>query len=208
MVIELIGTVIKIGSKEILKNINMTIAPSSFNRIKGENGSGKSLLMATLVGGHKNFKGQIIRTFSKNQIVYITEPYFFSDDEKVKQIVLLLSYFYQVSRDLVIDIANKLGLDYERISNLKAGELSTGMKRKLQIIPLYFDHCDIFFLDEIFNGLDQRSQELTLHRLKNLVERNATIVIIEHQEHLLRQLSGNSKEVVWECLNGVVRLMD
>lgn len=199
---------ISIGNNLILQDVSVEIKEKSLIRITGENGAGKTVLMNTMLGIISTVKGERNIMFKKEEVCYINDNAFFFDDEKVSEILKIISWFYSTKIKDIVEALKNLGLNYNSIRNKKVYELSKGMKKKLMIVPMMFDNSKLLFLDEVFTGLDLQSQENILEVIKKKYNEQATIVFIEHNEEIAKRILDRELRIgVIECKEKTVLQM-
>lgn len=202
MKIKLQSCTIGIGKKEILKNINFNLIKGTFIHLKGKNGSGKTVFMQSLLGFNKVLKGTRISRYQRDKICYIPDTSFFNDNESIRDVLKATSHFYKAEMSVLYNILNHLQFDESVSYHQKVASLSKGTKKKLELLPLFIDGLDLYFLDEIMTGLDTNSLIIVCARLKFLKEQNATLIMTEHNHHVtdyLNHLIPDIQEVT--CIN-------
>ena len=202
MRIELKNCHIKIGKKTILKDVCFKLQKEDFIHLKGKNGSGKTVLMQSLLGFNKITKGQRHSEYLKSSICYIPDVPFFNANETVHDVLKATAYFYDSDLVSLYKILDFLNFDETVKMSQKIITISKGSKKKLELIPLFLKPLKLYFLDEITHGLDTDSLIVVCARLKELHELKATIVLIEHNQHITNYLSHiipDIKEVT--CVN-------
>ena len=143
--------------RELVHDLNLTIALGEKVAIIGEEGNGKSSLLALLVNpkahfDHLSYEGTINKTDSPQ--VYI--PQQISDS---LQSLTLNDYFFADTYDLdyatLYRLADELRFDSERFASSQLiSTLSGGEKLKIQLIRELARPHDIIFLDEPSNDMD------------------------------------------------------
>ncbi|MBS4750911.1 ATP-binding cassette domain-containing protein [Granulicatella sp. zg-ZJ] len=179
---------INIYDKNILSDVTFVLRKGDFYRIKGNNGSGKTVFLNTILGLNRHVEGKYKVFFNKDTVSYITANPFFLDSEKVSSVIDILSFFYNVSKADIIDKLDILDMNFENIKGKKTFELSTGMRKKLCLIPLFFENIELYVLDEIFSGVDESTQFVLQNRLCELHKKNVTVIIVEHSESIIEKL--------------------
>ena len=166
--------------RELVHDLNLTIATGEKVAIIGEEGNGKSSLLALLVNpkahfDHLSYEGTINKPHSPQ--VYI--PQQISDD---LQSLTLNDYFFADTYDLdyatLYRLADELHFDSERFASSQlVSSLSGGEKLKIQLIRELARPHDIIFLDEPSNDMDLT----TMTWLKNFIKHSdQTIIYISH----------------------------
>lgn len=85
--------------------------------------------------------------------------------------------------DRIDDVLDLLDLLPKK--HTKAGELSGGQMRLLEIGRLYLQDVDLFLLDEPTAGVSPKLKKQVIELLKKIVETGKTVVIVEHDFHFL-----------------------
>lgn len=204
--IKVVNGVIKFGDEIILQNINLSIDKGYTYIIRGENGSGKTTLVNAILGLENRINKSVFSNVDVEAIIYIPDTPFFTDKEKVKRVIKEISYMYEISN---FEVNKYLEiLNFPQKNDALVGQLSKGTVNKLKIIPLFSDK-EVYVLDEIFVGLDSKTQALVLERLKELILKERTILIIEHNVSIVSQIQKyrGVKEILCEsktvkCDNG------
>ena len=170
--------------RELVHDLNLTIATGEKVAIIGEEGNGKSSLLALLVNpkahfDHLTYEGTINKPDSPQ--VYI--PQQISDD---LQSLTLNDYFFADTYDLdyatLYRLADELHFDSERFASSQlVSSLSGGEKLKIQLIRELARPHDIIFLDEPSNDMDLT----TMTWLKNFIKHSDQTII--HLELLKRR---------------------
>jgi len=164
------------GTKQVLKEINISFKKGNIYGIVGENGSGKTTLFRC-IAELENYNGKITSDFQqlKNHLgLLFTESYFFARITGKEYIQLLLN-----ARNIkVLNIETKNIFDLPL--NQYASTYSTGMKKKLALTTILLQENDCFILDEPFNGVDIQSNIIIAEIIKKLKELGKTVIISSH----------------------------
>lgn len=129
---------INIYDKNILSDVTFILKKGDFYRIKGSNGSGKTVFLNTILGLNSHVEGNYKVFFNKDTVSYITANPFFLDSEKVRSIIDMLCFFYNVPKLDVISKLDILNMNFEDVKGKKAFELSTGMRKKNMSYTAFF----------------------------------------------------------------------
>jgi lipooligosaccharide transport system ATP-binding protein len=120
-------------------------------------------------------------------------------DLTVRENLALYAEFYDINRQQTAERIDEL-LDFVELKqkmNDRIEELSTGMKRRLQIARALINHPKLIIADEPTTGLDPQARRLIWQRLRGLKERGTTIVLttqyMEEAEQLCDRLLIMSK---------------
>jgi phospholipid/cholesterol/gamma-HCH transport system ATP-binding protein len=197
---------VKLGGREILKDISFEIEKGSSVVIIGQSGSGKTVLIKTILGIIKSYKGEIY-IFGEN-INRI-------DEEKLKKIRERIGMVFQNSalfdslnvwrnvgfyylyhsdkseeeiKIMAIEILKKLGLD-ESVADMMPEELSGGMKKRVSIARCLISQPEILFYDEPTTGLDPITSENLTELIKKIhKDFNTTDITVTHDVKLASKI--------------------
>ena len=192
---------IYIGKKLVLSKLNLQITPASFIHIKGPNGSGKTVLMQALLGFY-TVEGNHTRFAKSPSIVYIPDHPFFDENTQIKQIYQAYQFFYNTPLDKLHAVVELLNIQESR--SQRVSTLSLGTQKKLQIMPLFLNPCDIYILDEITLSLDAQTIEHITSRIIELHHLHKTILISEHNQDVIHTLSKHIKMKEFLCENNTI----
>ena len=211
----------RIGDKEILKGINLTIGDGEVHAIMGPNGSGKSTLSAVLVG---------------NPLYEVTEGEAWYNGKNLLEMKpedrahegLFLSFQYPVeipgvSMTNFMKAAINEKRKYQGLEPLTAGEFIKLMKAKREIVQLDSKLAnrsvnegfsggekkrnEIFqmamleptlsILDETDSGLDVDAMRIVAEGVNKLHTENTSTIVITHYERLLDMIKPSVIHVLW-----------
>jgi len=132
------------GKEEVFRNFNYEFS-GNFYLVIGPNGSGKTTLL-NCIANYIRYSGSIK---IDGKLSYLPEKRGFDDDFKVKDLINLLSKFYDTDASGYIkDFSLSQHMD-KTIS-----ELSKGSKTKLYIICTLLKPASTYIFDEPTDGLD------------------------------------------------------
>ncbi len=185
---------IKVNGTTILENLNFEIKENEKVIVVGSTGSGKSILLKTLVGFYE-YTGSIkignteIRDLNKSVIrenicLLLQDSYLFSRTiaENIKILVpympneemINISKFFALDSDI-----QKLKDGYDSKIGKKGIALSKGQRQRLVLVRAFTKIKPIMIFDDSFSAIDRINKKQILNNLMNL-EDTFTKVIITH----------------------------
>jgi branched-chain amino acid transport system ATP-binding protein len=198
-----------LGRTPILNGVEFSIAAGERVGMIGPNGSGKTTLFNCISGFNIPNHGSI--SF-KNQELTALEPYqrsalglgrVFQNPGIFKEMSLvenLVTAFESKQRGVAFPWSKvtkrnrEKGLEFlsmvklEKKAEEKAGSLSGGQMRLLEIVRAIASEADLFLLDEPTAGVSPKMKGEVEELLKKLQEMKKTILIIEHDLNFIQKL--------------------
>ncbi|MFK7900130.1 MAG: ABC transporter ATP-binding protein [Cyclobacteriaceae bacterium] len=205
---------------EILKGISGEFHPGQTNLIIGSSGTGKSVLLKSLVGlldpdsGNITYDGRDFTSKEKNnkrlirrEIGMLFQGSALFDSMTVEENIMFpLNTFTKQSKEEKLERVNfcleRVGL--ENINHLTPSEISGGMKKRVGIARAIVMNPKYLFCDEPNSGLDPQTANVIDNLIQEITkEYNITTVVVTHDmnsvieigEHIIYMLKG---EKLWE----------
>lgn len=207
--IEVEGVTLRIGSRKVLEDVTMRVAPSQRVGLVGPNGAGKSMLLRVICGLVRPSAGRV-RVWGKEigrEVEFppdtgalIESPGFLPQYSGFRNLWLLAMIRNAISPQDVREAMRRVGLDPDDPRPVRA--YSTGMRQRLGLAQAIMERPRLLLLDEPTSNIDPEGME-EIHRL--LLELNAegvTWVITSHRMAEVERLC----EVVYEMDRGRIRL--
>jgi branched-chain amino acid transport system ATP-binding protein len=188
------GLVAGYGKMEIIHNFDLRVGSGQSLCLIGPNGAGKSTILhsiygfTNIMGGVIRMKGQDITRLSTNEklksagIAYILQDNSVFPDMTVEE-NLLMGGFLKDKTDEAMAAAEKVFEKYGRLRerrDQKAGVLSGGERRLLEISRALIMDPDILLVDEPSIGLEPRFIDMVFEILDDLQNSEGkTIIMVE-----------------------------
>lgn len=187
-------------------DISFTVKKGEVLSILGPNGAGKTTMLkmiATILtpdSGTIHLDGSEVRKDSlkvRSKIAYMQQepelnPYF-SVEEQIRYYLLFQRMGMDLSKKKCEFALRNFGLEKHR--HKKPIQLSTGLKRRVQIASVLSTAAPITFLDEPTTGLDPKSKRDTWDYIKkNLIDKKDSSIILT--THDLREAERLSDRVI------------
>lgn len=169
------------GTKVVLENFNLVVESSEVVRLEGPNGSGKSTVLKLACGLERPTKGEV-KVMDEKPWSPKAKKYFGAvlhhnmtyPDLTVKENLEFFAKIYGSSRERAYELASSVGLQDKM--NQRAGELSFGWRKRLELVRALLHEPKLLLLDEPFVGLDEKGKSDILGLLRDIVRRGVSIV--------------------------------
>ena len=179
------------GEIRILKSLNFTIQKGDLIGLIGRSGEGKTTLLRTLIGFYKPNSGKIIfkgkditrKTSEISNIVgFCTQENSFYPELTSEENLYYFGRLYGIKKKVLQQRAKEL-LElvqlYEK-RKIIAGNMSGGMKRRLDFAISLVHNPDILILDEPTTGLDPIIRQSLWDIIEEINKRGVTIIVSSH----------------------------
>lgn len=186
----------KIKGNTVLNNINLNLEKGKIYGFKGINGSGKTMLFRTICGLIKPTEGEVLiegkklgsdMSFPPSIGVIIEYPGFLPQYTGVENLKILAEIQNKISENEIKVAINRVGLKYDDKRKFKKYYL--GMKQRLGIAQAIMEDPDLLILDEPTNALDQDGIKMVMELLKDLKNKNKSILISSHDKDFLESMA-------------------
>lgn len=213
---------VKVGGKEILKGINLTVRPGEVHAIMGPNGSGKSTFAAVLAGkeGYEITGGSI--SYEGNDLTEL-KP----EERAAKGIFLAFQYPVEIpgiSTTNFLKTATNEIRKYKGLDPIPAGEFlklikekaalvdldpklmsrsvnegfSGGEKKRNEIFQMAVLEPKLALLDETDSGLDIDALRVVSNGVNKLRQPGNSIIVVTHYQRLLNYIVPDFVHVLSE----------
>lgn len=191
-----------VNGEKILTNLNFSIDPKDKILIVGATGSGKSILVKTLVGfydyeGSITIGGYEVRDLNKKNIrdnicLLLQDSYLFSKTiaENIKILMPYMSdeEMINLSKEFAFhDDVEKFNKKYESMLGKNGLTLSKGQRQRLVLIRAFTKLKPIMIFDDSFSAIDKINKKTIIDNLLNNNNDNNTKIFITHNVGLAPQ---------------------
>ncbi len=197
--IETAGLRKRFGNLEVLRGIDLTVAPGRITAIVGPNAAGKTTLIKAILGlvrlsrhdGQVRVDGQPIDgSFQyRERIGYMAQAARFPDHLTGREILSFLRSLRGNPPDVDLTLVEQLNLDHHLDKRVR--ELSGGTRQKLNAVVALMFRPTLLILDEPTAGLDPRASAILKDRVMHAVLQGATVLLTSHIVSELEDLAQN-----------------
>ena len=212
----------RVGDREILKGINLTVKPGEVHAIMGPNGSGKSTL-AQVLAGRDTYE------VTGGEATYLGKDLLDMDPEERAREGVFLAFQYPVEipgvsttyllraglnaarkhqgleeldamdfLSLVKEKARLVEMD-ESLMNRSVNEgFSGGEKKRNEIFQMAVLQPKLAILDETDSGLDIDALKIVAHGVNKLRGADRAIIVVTHYQRLLNYIVPDRVHVLYE----------
>ncbi|MEP7321955.1 MAG: ATP-binding cassette domain-containing protein [Saprospiraceae bacterium] len=184
--------------KNILLDESITIHQGEIIGIIGPSGGGKSTLAKIIAGfihpdsGNIFIDGKIIspERIPNKRIIYLFQDVYSSLNPQLSVEDILSEALDAGGNKYSLAVLLKMGELDDNVMNNKPSELSGGMRQRVAVLRAIAIRPGLLILDESLNALDHELQIRILKMLLDqIVETKMSLLIISHQEDLVRAVS-------------------
>ena len=199
------------GGLRAVDDLTISIAPGKTTGLIGPNGSGKTTLMNLISGLYKPDCGtitigdEIFNAIDPIKLRELNIARTFQDGRLINQLSVDDNLLLPIAETGVLkslrqfktpEMQKRINATLEKIGltahrHKLAEELSYGQRKLLELGRALIQDADIYLLDEPFSGLQEKMVEHVLGLIGELKTAGKTVVIIEHNMGLIKQLSDH-----------------
>ncbi len=192
--IEVNGVYKSFGEENVLDDVSMTFEEGKTNLIIGRSGSGKTVLLKSIVGLHDIDKGKIIydklvfneleltakKEIRKEMGMLFQGGALFDSATVEENVMFPLDMFTSMHDDEKRDRANEClkRVNIENANQLFPSEISGGMKKRVAIARAIALNPKYLFCDEPNSGLDPKTALVIDNLIKEITEEYQTTTIV------------------------------
>ena len=182
---------------KIFENLNLSLSNKKIIQIKGRNGSGKTTFLKVILNILEPNNGEIIwkgKNIKKNIFDFYNQTTFIMDNNTSTRELSVednINFWKGLSsskldNEEIFELLNKLNI--EKYYKTKVMYLSSGERKKLELIRLILEQKKLWVLDEPFNHLDDLSIEILNQTFLDHVNNDGMILFASHYNPLINNL--------------------
>jgi zinc/manganese transport system ATP-binding protein len=185
------GVGVRLGGREILRDVSFAIRPGEFTGLIGPNGAGKTTLLRVILGLQQPGSGSVLidgqpRTPRQSSIGYVPQKLALDPDMplRVRDVVSLgldghefgLRLPSRARREQVSEMLAAVGA--QRYADARIGELSGGEQQRVMIAHALISRPRLLLLDEPLANLDISSEQGIVSVLARLARAEGVAVLL------------------------------
>ena len=189
--LQLDGVSVRLGGREILRDVSFGIRPGQFTGLIGPNGAGKTTLIRVILGLQPVTGGAVLidgrpRSAREESIGYVPQKLAIEPDMplRVRDVVALgldgnklgIRLPSRARREQVDDMLTAVGA--QRYANARVGELSGGEQQRVMIAHALISKPKLLLLDEPLANLDISSEQGIVSVLSRLARADGVAVLL------------------------------
>ncbi|KAK8711523.1 hypothetical protein V6N13_146804 [Hibiscus sabdariffa] len=176
--------------EEVLKNINLEVKKGELTAIVGTVGSGKSSLLASILGEMHKISGKVKLCGS---IAYVAQTSWIQNGTIQENILFGLPMNVGKYREVVRVCCLEKDLEMMEFGDqTEIGErginLSGGQKQRIQLARAVYQDCDIYLLDDVFSAVDAHTGTDIFKECVRGALKGKTILLVTHQVDFLHNV--------------------
>ena len=181
----------------IFENLNLSLSNKKIIQIKGRNGSGKTTFLKVILNILEPKSGEIIwkgKNIKKNIFDFYNQTTFIMDNSTSTRELSIennINFWRGLSssklkNEEIFKLLNKL--DIEKYYKTKVMYLSSGERKKLELLRLILEQKKLWILDEPFNHLDDLSIDILNETFLDHINNNGMILFASHIDPMINNL--------------------
>ena len=189
----------RFGEVIALDRINISFEKGKIYGIIGRNGSGKTVLLKTMIGYLNPTDGRVVVgekeigkdiDFADNMGIIIENPGFLSRYTGYKNLEAIRKL---IGREQIRASMEQVGLDPD--SRKKVGKYSLGMRQRIGIAQTIMENPDMLVLDESMNGIDNQGINDVRNILLGLKKEGKIVILASHNKEDIEVLCDTVYEM-------------
>ena len=182
---------------KIFENLNLSLSNKKIIQIKGRNGSGKTTFLKVILNILEPNNGEIIwkgKNIKKNIFDFYNQTTFIMDNNTSTRELSVednINFWRGLSssklnNEAIFELLNKLNI--EKYYKTKVMYLSSGERKKLELIRLILEQKKLWVLDEPFNHLDDLSVKILNQTFLDHANNDGMILFASHYDPMINNL--------------------
>ena len=200
--LEVKGVVKRFGGLTAVDNVDMYVSEGEIVGLIGPNGAGKTTLFGCIAGYHKisggeiYFNGRRIDGIPPNKICALGLARTFQIVKSITKMTVLenimvgafmTSKYVPQARKKAIEVMDFCGLSH--LAGTKAGALTIGDKKRLEVARALATNPKMILLDEVMAGLTSKESQDAVRLIYKMKDSGITVLMVEHVMEIIMPIS-------------------
>ncbi|KAG6415306.1 hypothetical protein SASPL_122712 [Salvia splendens] len=178
------------SKEEVVKNLNFEIRKGELSAIVGTVGSGKSSLLAAILGEMYKLSGKV-RVYGTT--AYVAQTAWIQNGTIQENILFGLPMNGEKYKEAIRVCCLEKDLEMMEFGDqTEIGErginLSGGQKQRIQLARAVYQDCDIYLLDDVFSAVDAHTGSDIFKECVRGILRDKTVILVTHQVDFLHNV--------------------
>lgn len=188
-IVEIKGLCKRFGTRELFKDLSLTVKRGEFVAVTGASGCGKTTLL-NMIGGLEPYDSGTIRVdgidvgkrknrayFYSDVIGFLFQNYVLMEDRSVIENLNIIKQAHRsnISIEKALEF---VGLGYA--ADTKVYTLSGGEQQRVALARLMIKKCSLILADEPTGSLDRHNADNVMRLLKLFNEHGRTVILVSH----------------------------
>lgn len=205
--ISLAGVTKSFGDNEVLKGIDLEVAPGTIHGYLGPNGAGKSTTMKIVLGilaqdgGTVEIAGvdpQRDPVAARRRVGYVPEVLSIYEHLTPMEFLAVLGEIHAMRRK---DVEERVGQFMELLQlapnvHQRMSSFSRGMKQKVMIAAALLHDPDVILLDEPLSGMDVNAVLIFRDLVRSLADEGKTVVYSSHMIEVVERVCDRASVLI------------
>lgn len=177
------------GSTQGVRNLSFNIKKGEIHAFLGENGSGKTTTIKSIINAYAYYEGEILiggfdnkTPESKDKLGYVPENALFPSElttyDYLYSLALLSKVPPKVAKEKILNYLDKFGILF--LKDKRPVNFSSGQKKKVLLIQALIHDPELIILDEPTANLDPSARFEVFDILHDLNKQGKTIFVCSH----------------------------
>ncbi len=197
--VDVIDVTKRYGYMMALRSVSLRVEQGDFIALLGHNGAGKTTLLK-LIATHITPSAGTVKIFGvdafrdsgiRRRIGLVTHVSFLYDELTVRENLLFYANQFGIREEEFLATLEFLGMD--RWYNIRARQLSHGLRKRADIVRALIHDPDLILLDEPFSGLDNETCDVLVNYFD--AHRDKTLIIASHSQEWPKKLCDRGIEL-------------
>ncbi|MBP9837139.1 MAG: heme ABC exporter ATP-binding protein CcmA [Proteobacteria bacterium] len=185
------------GKQLILNSLSLAVTPGEILQILGNNGVGKSSLLAIIAGLIRPNQGEVLineqsmfsssRSNILKRLGYLGQRTNLYHNLTILENLQLMQKCYQNQSKVVLEETINI-FNLQDYQNKLISECSQGVTKRASLARTFIARPDFVLLDEPLANLDLASQDKFYDLIKSYKKNNSTVIFISHETEKLAEL--------------------